>query len=134
MVGAVIRKICSIVLMLIFASGCAAGKIKSNTQLYEPARFNVNLVVIDSVSAEPPSREFFAMMKTAADKTRRAYNAEVGNDDVLYNLELTLDDLQAVGNANTADNVISIIAILRTPEDGDVYRTLPVRHQIFLRQ
>ncbi|MEL7429513.1 MAG: hypothetical protein AAFN43_05895, partial [Pseudomonadota bacterium] len=112
------------ILALLTVSACASGKIGQKPQGYQPARFMVEAVVVDTVAAQRPSRGFLAQMRRASDNTRKAYNAELGDPGTVYNLELSVEGL------DVDQSVLSMTAILRNPEDGIAVRTVSVRHQL----
>jgi hypothetical protein len=119
-----IRKLSIVVLALLSVSACASGKIGQKPQGYEPARFLIEAVVVDTVAAKRPSRGFLAQMRRASDNTRKAYNAELGDPGTVYNLELSVEAL------DLDPSELSMTAILRNPADGIAVRTVSVRHAL----
>ncbi|MEM7288931.1 MAG: hypothetical protein AAF412_00955 [Pseudomonadota bacterium] len=115
-------------------TACASGRIANSPQGYRPASFTIQSVNIDVVDQNKPSRSFMQLMRTAANNARVAYNKEAGHKQAVYNLELSLNrltvDKEAVPILPITNNVIEMMAVLRSPTSGVAMRTVPVRYQL----
>lgn len=123
--------------ILLLATGlasCASKKVGKPQTTFAPATFTIADVTIDNAASPRASRDFMRMMRKAANETRDTYNLISGNDQSIYNLELSLSQVTVDDGPNSVlpitSNVIEMIATLRQPESGMAMRTVPVRYQL----
>ncbi len=126
-----------IMIVLLLAAGlsaCASNKVGTPQTSFAPAVFTIADITIDNAASPKADRAFIRQLRKAASEVRDAYNLISGNDQTVYNLELSLANV-AVNNSPNAvmpvtGNVIEMTAILRQPESGVAMRTVPVRYQL----
>ncbi|MEM7068494.1 MAG: hypothetical protein AAF478_06380 [Pseudomonadota bacterium] len=107
----------------VILSACASGKAVKTAMLYSPAELEVTDINIDTMPDVDNKSQIRYLMRNAATNLALAYNENMGSTAAQYVMEISVQDYESSSPRN-----LSYKVILRNPDNGMVYRGVPVAY------